>query len=359
MNCLKTFMPKKLRTLKFYEAINESLSQSMKKDKNVIVMGLGVDDPKGVFGTTLNLHKKFPKNRVFDLPTSENSFTGFALGLSLEGKKPVLVHQRVEFSLLSMDQIINQAAKWLYMSGGKSNVPLVIRLIIGRGWGQGPQHSQSLEAIFAHIPGLKVVCPSTPHLAKGLMNAAIKDKNPVIYFEHRWLHHLTGEVEKKNYLTQIGKSRFVSRGKNLTIIAFSYTVIQSLRIKRILNDNNIYPEIIDLVSLRPLDNSKFLKSAKKTKKVLILDNGWMKYGISSEISAAINEKIDTKVKVKRLGVVDAPIPSTRSLAKYSYIDDQEILDQISFILGRKIKLDKKFKLKLSSDQPDRDFTGPF
>ena len=258
-----------------------------------------------------------------------------------------------------MDQIINQAAKWLYMSGGKSNVPLVIRLIIGRGWGQGPQHSQSLEAIFAHIPGLKVVCPSTPHLAKGLMNAAIKDKNPVIYFEHRWLHHLTGEVEKKNYLTQIGKSRFVSRGKNLTIIAFSYTVIQSLRIKRILNDNNIYPEIIDLVSLRPLDNSKFLKSAKKTKKVLILDNGWMKYGISSEISAAINEKIDTKVKVKRLGVVDAPIPSTRSLAKYSYIDDQEILDQISFILGRKIKLDKKFKLKLSSDQPDRDFTGPF
>ena len=352
-------MPNKKRILKFSEAINESLTQTMKKDKNVIVMGLGVDDPKGVFGTTLNLHKKFPKNRVFDLPTSENSFTGFALGLSLQGKKPVIVHQRVEFSLLSMDQIINQAAKWLYMSGGKSNVPLVIRLIIGRGWGQGPQHSQSLETLFAHIPGLKVVCPSTPHLAKGLMSAAIKDKNPVIYFEHRWLHHLTGGVEKKNYFTQIGKSRFVSRGKNLTIIAFSYTVIQSLRIRKILIDNNIFPEIIDLVSLRPLDKSKFLKSAKKTKKVIILDNGWMKYGISSEISALINEKIDSKVQVKRLGIVDAPVPSTRALAKYSYINDLKILDKISVILGRKIKVAKKLNLDLPSDQPDKDFTGPF
>ncbi len=352
-------MPNKKRILKFSEAINESLTQTMKKDKNVIVMGLGVDDPKGVFGTTLNLHKKFPKNRVFDLPTSENSFTGFALGLSLQGKKPVIVHQRVEFSLLSMDQIINQAAKWLYMSGGKSNVPLVIRLIIGRGWGQGPQHSQSLETLFAHIPGLKVVCPSTPHLAKGLMNAAIKDKNPVIYFEHRWLHHLTGGVEKKNYFTQIGKSRFVSRGKNLTIIAFSYTVIQSLRIRKILIENNIFPEIIDLVSLRPLDKSKFLNSAKKTKKVIILDNGWMKYGISSEISALINEKIDSKVQVKRLGIVDAPVPSTRALAKYSYINDLKILDKISALLGRKIKVGKKLNLDLPSDQPDKDFTGPF
>ena len=174
-------MPKK-RILSFSQAINEALEQSMTKDKNVILMGLGVDDPKGVFGTTQNLHKKFKKDRVFDMPTCENSFTGFAIGLAIEGKKPVIVHQRVEFSLLSIDQIINQAAKWFYMSGGQKPIPLVIRLIIGRGWGQGPQHSQSLEAIFAHIPGLKVVCPTNPYNAKGLLIASIKDKNPVIFF---------------------------------------------------------------------------------------------------------------------------------------------------------------------------------
>jgi pyruvate/2-oxoglutarate/acetoin dehydrogenase E1 component len=352
-------MPKNPRQLKFSQAINEALSQSMKRDKNVIVMGLGVDDPKGVFGTTLNLHKKFPKERVFDLPTSENSFTGFALGLSLQGKKPIIVHQRVEFSLLSIDQIINQAAKWLYMSGGKSNVPLVIRLIIGRGWGQGPQHSQSLETIFAHIPGLKVVCPSTPGLAKGLLNAAIKDKNPVIFFEHRWLHHLVGNVKKNYYTKEIGLSRYVSRGKDLTIITFSYTVIQSLKINKLLLENNISAEIIDLVSLRPLDNLKFLKSAKKTKRVLILDNGWMKYGISSEISAIINEKINFKVKVVRLGNADAPIPSTASLAKFSYPSDINIIDKISMLLKKKIKLGRNFQNKIPSDQPDKNFTGPF
>lgn len=145
----------------FNEAIRKSILTSIKKDKRIILMGLGVDDPKGVFGTTLNIHKKF-RNQVFDLPTAENSFTGFALGLAISGFKPIIVHQRVEFSLLSIEQIFNQISKWHYMSGGKVNVPLVIRLIVGKGWGQGPQHSQSLETIFAHIPGLKVVAPTNP-----------------------------------------------------------------------------------------------------------------------------------------------------------------------------------------------------
>ena len=352
-------MLKKKRIISFSDAINESILQSMKKDKNVILMGLGVDDPKGIFGTTKNLDKIFPKDRVFDLPTSENSFTGFALGLSLTGKKPIIVHQRVEFSLLSMDQIINQAAKWFYMSGGKANVPMVIRLIIGRGWGQGPQHSQSLESLFSHIPGLKVVCPSTPHYAKGLLSQAIKDKNPVIFFEHRWLHNLKGLVEKKNYSLKIGQSRYASRGDDITIISFSYAVIQSLKINNILKDNKISAEIIDLVSLRPLDTSKILAPAKKTKKVIIIDNGWMTYGISAEISALISEKIDKKIKIIRMGNINAPIPSTASLAKYSYPSDKAIIKNISLMLKKKINIDNKFRSYIPSDQPDISFQGPF
>ena len=169
------------RELMFYEAINEALYQSMKSDNKVIIMGLGVDDPKRIFNTTKNLKEHFGTKRVFDMPTSENGMTGFAIGASLLKLRPVLTHQRVEFALLSMDQIINQAAKWYYMNSGKMSVPIVIRLIVGRGWGQGPQHSQNLENIFASIPGLKVVCPSNPSDAKGMLISSIKDNNPVIF----------------------------------------------------------------------------------------------------------------------------------------------------------------------------------
>ena len=350
-------MPKRIQS--FSKSINEALEQSMKKNKNVIIIGLGVDDPKGVFGTTKGLNKKFKINRVFDMPTCENSFTGFALGVALEGKRPVIVHQRVEFSLLSMDQIVNQAAKWFYMSGGKKPMPIVIRLIIGRGWGQGPQHSQSLESVFAHIPGLKVVCPSNPLNAKGLLNASIRDNNPVIFFEHRWLHETVANDPKKYFELNLGKSRYVNRGKDVTIIAFSYTVLMSLRIKEILNKNNISSEIIDLLSLRPLDTTKIINSAKKTKKVVIIDNGWMQYGVSAEISALINDKLGGKVKVLRVGNADAPIPSTVSLAKHSYPTLRETLKKISKICNKKILFGDKDIPNIPADQPDKSFLGPF
>lgn len=350
-------MPKRIQS--FSKSINEALEQSMRKNKNVIIVGLGVDDPKGVFGTTKDLNKKFKKNRVFDMPTSENSFTGFAIGVALEGKRPVIVHQRVEFSLLSMDQIVNQAAKWFYMSGGKKPIPIVIRLIIGRGWGQGPQHSQSLESLFAHIPGLKVVCPSNPFNAKGLLNASIKDNNPVIFFEHRWLHETVGDVPKKYFELDLGKSRYVNRGKDLTIVAFSYTVLMSLKIREILTKNNISTEIIDLLSLRPLDTKKIISSAKKTKKVIIIDNGWMQYGVSAEISALINDKLGGKVKVLRVGNADAPIPSTVSLAKHSYPKLRETLKKISKICNKKILFGNKDIPNIPADQPDKSFLGPF
>mgnify|MGYP001226437361 CR=1 FL=1 len=346
------------RKISFSESINEAIYLSMKNDKDVVLLGLGVDDPKGVFGTTLNLHKKFP-NRVFDMPTSENSMAGFALGLSISKMKPIIVHQRVEFSLLSIEQIFNQISKWYFMTAGKVNVPMVIRLIIGKGWGQGPQHSQSLETIFSHIPGLKIVVPSNAYEAKGLLLQSIRDPNPVIFFEHRWLHETVANVPKKYFELNLGKSRYVNRGKDVTIIAFSYTVLMSLRIKEILNKNNISSEIIDLLSLRPLDTTKIINSAKKTKKVVIIDNGWMQYGVSAEISALINDKLGGKVKVLRVGNADAPIPSTVTLAKYSYPTLRETLKKISKICNKKILFGNKDIPNIPADQPDKSFLGPF
>lgn len=348
----------KKRILSYSESINEALNQSMTKDKNVVLLGLGVDDPKGIFGTTLNLKKKFPK-RVYDMPTCENSFTGFAVGLALEDKKPVIVHQRVEFSLLSFDQIINQAAKWLYMTGGRRSLPIVIRLIIGRGWGQGPQHSQSLEVLFAHIPGLKVVCPSDPYSAKGLLISAIQDKNPVIFFEHRWLHDIKGNVPNKSYTLKIGKSKYISKGKDLTIISFSYSTIEAIKVTKILKENNIFADHIDLLSLRPIDKQTIIKSARKTKRVLIIDNGWKIYGVSSEIISILVENLDSKISVERVGNFDAPIPSTVSLAKYSYPNQELIIKKVIKLIGKKIKYSKSNYNNTLPDQPNTKFLGPF
>lgn len=352
---------KNKRVINFTQAINEALKISMLKDKNILLLGLGVNDPKGIFGTTIGLEKFFPSNRIFDMPTAENSMTGLAIGLAITGKRPVIVHQRVEFSLLSMDQIINQAAKWFYMSGGKQNIPIVIRLIIGRGWGQGPQHSQSLETLFSHIPGLKVVSPSDPYSAKGLLIASIEDNNPVIFFEHRWSHAIKGIVPKNYYKIPIGKSRYVTRGKDITIVTFSYMVIEAIKISKILEDNNIESEIVDLQSLRPLDKEKFLSSAKKTKKVLVIDNGWMQYGISSEIVAIISENLKNRkdYKIDRIGVLETPIPSTIGLAKFSYPNLSSIIEKIEKLIDKKIKVKDIYKSKFKQDQPDQDFIGPF
>ena len=200
------------RELKFYQAINEAIDTCMAGDPSVYVMGLGTPDPKGVFGTTLGLAQKYGAERVMDIPTSENGMTGVAIGSALVGMRPIIVHQRIDFALLSIEQIVNQAAKWHYMFGGQMQVPLVIRMIIGRGWGQGPQHSQSLQAWFAHVPGLKVVMPSTPYDAKGLLISSIEDNSPVVFIEHRWLYNIAGNVPEGSYRSLLVLQRRFKEG---------------------------------------------------------------------------------------------------------------------------------------------------
>jgi len=329
-------------------------------------MGLGVTDPKGIFGTTKDLEKKFGSSRVIETPTSENAITGIALGAAIKGLRPVLTHQRVEFALLSMEQIINQLSKWHFMSAGKQKVPIVIRMIIGKGWGQGPQHSQSLEVLFSHIPGLKVVAPSNAYDAKGLMIESIKDNNPVIFFEHRWVHDIYGNVPKKSYNIKIGKAKTIKKGKDITIVSFSEALVQVMRLYNFLKINGINPEIIDLRTLRPIDKNTIINSVKKTGKLLVVDNSWTTYGVSAEIMSIVTESIFKKLKKspQRIGIKNLLIPSTRELAKHCYLDSKNILEKIVSITGKKInKKRKNLFLKemttYDSDIPYKDFKGPF
>ena len=261
------------RTLTFVEAINEALQIAMSDDPGVICFGLGIDDPKAIFGTTSGLKDRFGSERVWDMPTSENAMTGIAIGAALQGMRPVMVHQRLDFFLLAMDQLINNAAKWHYMFGGQRSVPLTIRLILGRGWGQGPTHSQSLHAWFAHIPGLKVVMPTSPEDAKGLLLASIADPNPVLFLEHRWLHNTTGNVPAGNTPIPIGTARLLREGTDITIVAMSYMVIEALHAVDHLKNAGISCDLIDLRSISPIDWNAITASVHKTGRMLVLDTG--------------------------------------------------------------------------------------
>src|SRR4051812_44027386 len=266
----------------FAKAINEAFAVALAKDSNVITYGLGVDDPKGVFGTTLGLQQRFGIDRVFDIPTSENAMTGIGVGAALYGLRPVMTHQRLDFALLAMDQLVNNAAKWRFMFGGKRGVPLTIRMILGRGWGQGPTHSQSLQAWFSHIPGLKVVMPASPDDAKGLLLSAIFDDDPVIYLEHRWLHNLRGPVAEGDYRVPIGRARVVRQGDALTVVAMSYMTIEAIHALDHLAEQGIHAELIDLRTVRPLDWATILDSVRRTGRLLALDTGYATGGLAGE-----------------------------------------------------------------------------
>ena len=341
-------------------AINEATEQCMKKYKNVFIFGLGVPDPKGIFGTTIGLQKKFGNHRVFDMPLAENGMMGVAVGAAINGFRPIITHQRIEFALLSVEQIINQAAKWNYMTAGKQNVPLVIRMIVGKGWGQGPQHSQSLESLFAHIPGLKVVMPFSPKDTKGLLISSIEDNNPVIFIEHRWLHNIKQKVPKSYYKIKIGSGRVARKGSDISLISYSYGIFECLKASKILKEKfDISAEVIDLRTIRPLDKNIIIKSVKKTKRVLVVDNSWKSFGVSAEIISVITDNLKTKdiKKIARIGNVEVPCPSTRALAKDFYCNYISIVNKVLNMLNNKKKYIKKNNL--NDDVPDKSFKGPF
>tara|TARA_B110000858_G_C17741271_1_gene445035 strand:+ start:227 stop:1297 length:1071 start_codon:yes stop_codon:yes gene_type:complete len=356
-------MPKK-RILTASEAINEATIMSMKKDKKVYVIGEGVNDPKEIFGTTRNLKKIFGKRRVVETPISENAMTGLCIGSAMMGLKPIQIHQRVDFALLALEQIINNCAKAFFVSNSKHTVPLVIRMIIGRGWGQGPMHSQILDSLFAQIPGLKVLMPTFPKDFKGMMLSAIEDPNPVVILEHRWLHNIKGNVPQKYYKQNINKIRKIRTGKNLTIVANGYNLLEVIEIQKILNNESISFDLFDLNVIQPLQTKTIINSVKKTGRILVIDSGFKKFGLGAEIISQISENCIGSLKAKpvRMGLPFIPTPSSRFLAKNYYPNKKTILCAVLDILNKnknKIKLLKLIKSNIPVDVPDLNFKGPF
>ena len=342
----------------FSSIVNKTLATSMKNSSKVICFGLGVTDPKGVFGTTIGLEKKFGSTRVFDVPASENALTGFAIGSSLNQKIPILTHQRLDFALLSLDQIINGAAKWLYMFGGQFNVPITIRMIIGRGWGQGPTHSQNLHSIFAHIPGLKVVSASFPDDSANLLYSSIFDPNPVIFLEHRWLHNSLGNIPKNLKKNQLGKCKIIRKGKDLTLVGFSYMAIECLEAAKILDEYNISCEVIDLRTISPLDFKTLKSSVSKTKRALITDTSNSFCGLSSTISNFLYSNIkNLKNKIEILSMPYCPEPTSYKLIDGFYNDRYKIVNSVLKMFKNKNKITNNKKLK--PDVPGDWFKGPF
>lgn len=347
--------------LTYGEAINDALSIAMALDPLMICYGLGISDPKAIFGTTKGLVEKFGNHRIFDMPTSENAMTGVSIGAAIAGIRSVVTHQRLDFFLLAMDQLVNSAAKWHYTYGVP--IPITIRLIIGRGWGQGPTHSQNLHSWFAHIPGLKVVMPSNPQDAKGLLLASIFDPNPVIFLEHRWLHNSKGNVAVGDYRTPLGSANILQIGTDITIVGMSYLTVEARRAVDYLATCNVSCELIDLRTLKPIDWVLIQKSVAKTGHLLVLDSGYTTGSLAGEIIARIAiESFDLlKSAPVRLAMPDVPEPASFGLTKGFYVGAEQIVSAVCRILeiDDQSILDNSPKEHSPHDVPGDWFKGPF
>lgn len=308
------------RVLSYAEAIREAMAIAMQADPAVILMGEDIGTYGGAFQVTLDLIDRFGPDRVMDTPISELGGAGVAVGAALTGLKPIFEFQFSDFAMLAMEQIVNQAAKLRYMLGGEASVPVVFRMPSGSGTGAAAQHSQSIEAWFGHVPGLKVLQPSTPEDAKGMLLAALADPDPVMIFEHKLLYKTKGHVPEGSYLTPIGKALVRRTGNDLTIVAGSIMLHRALEAAEKLAAEGIHVEVIDLRSIRPIDRDTILNSVRKTGKLLVVYEGVKAYGVGAEISAMVAESdafdyLDAPIL--RLGAADAPVPYNPDLERAS------------------------------------------
>ncbi len=313
------------RVIAYKEALREALSQALEADPSVFLLGEGIDDPGGVFGTTLGLKDRFG-DRVMDTPISENGMTGVALGAALAGMRPVAIHMRVDFLPMAMDQIVNHAAKWSYMTGGRVRAPLTIRAIVGRGWGSAAQHSQSLQALFAHVPGLRVLMPASPRDAKGMLLGSIFGNQPTIFLEHRWLYDHRQAVPEGRYVVPAGEAAVLRQGTDVTLVAASQMVLEALAAAEALEAEGVSAEVVDLRSVRPLDREAILGSVRRTGRLVVADTGWRACGSAGEVAAVAAEDAvgALTAPVRRVAIADAPTPASAPLEKAYYPGSAEI-----------------------------------
>jgi pyruvate dehydrogenase E1 component beta subunit len=312
--------PQEGRVLSYPKAINEALELALARDARVFVLGQGVDDPSAMFGTTRGLKEKYGNERVFDTPVAEESVMGISAGAAMNGMRPVYMHNRPDFILLAMNQLVNHASKFHYMDNGKTIVPMVVWAAIGRGWGSGPQHSQSIQGLLLGVPGLKIVMPSTAHDAKGLLLAAIADNNPVLLFEHRWLMKKDGIVPEGHYTIPLGKGVYRRRGANLTIVGASHSIELAQQAAAKVASERIECEVIDLRTVKPLDEVIIAESLRKTGKLMVVDTAWMMGGVCAEVGCLAAEKWFSHLKgpVRRIGLPDVPSPAGHPLEQFYY-----------------------------------------
>ncbi len=346
-----------MRRISFCDALNEATRQEMERDSSVFVYGIGVPDHKNVFGSTKGLLEQFGPGRCFDTPLCEESMTGFGLGAAIGGMRPIHVHIRVDFLLLAMNQLVNMVSCYSYSSLGKMAVPMVIRAVVGRGWGQGYQHSKALHSWFAHVPGLKVVMPTTPRDAKGLLTSAIRDDNPVIFIEHRWLYWAEEDVPEEPYAIPLGKSQVLREGDDITIVATSWMNIEALKAAEVLEQRGVSVEVVDPRTIAPFDDSLAVSSVNKTGRCIVADIAWVNCGFGAEVATRVYEKCFGRLKspVTRIGFAHTPCPTGRELEKEFYPNAIDIIRAV------------EEKLDLSPTDLEREefyshelrFKGPF
>ncbi len=322
------------RILKYTEALKEATDQVMARDASVFVLGLGVSYKNGADGTTAGLKDKYP-SRILDVPVSEHSFTGMAVGSAINGLRPIVHHGRVEFSLFAADQIFTQAAKWNYMFGGGHSVPITFRIALGRQWGNGPQHTQYLLGLFGSASGLKVVIPSSPRQAKGLLAAAIKDPNPVVVLEPRWLYATKQDVPTELYELPLDKAQVTTKGNEVTVVTYGDGHVAAREALTLLG-NSVRIELIDLVSINPIDHKTVLTSVKKTGRLLCVDTTHKGFSPGSEVLAGIMRAgVTLKEKPVHLSCPDVPCPTSPALTETYYPTKVDIANAALQLMGKK------------------------
>jgi pyruvate/2-oxoglutarate/acetoin dehydrogenase E1 component len=324
------------RELTFAQAIREAMAEEMRRDATVCVMGEDVAEAGTPFKVLSGLVEEFGKDRVLDTPISEAGFTGMAVGAAMTGLRPIVDIMFGDFITLTMDQMVNQAAKVHYMSGGKWKVPMVMRTTLGATRRSAAQHSQSLHAWFSHVPGLKVVLPSTPYDAKGLLKSAIRDENPVVFFEDKMMYKLKGPVPSEEYTIPLGVADVKREGSDITLIATSSMVQVALGAAALLAEAGISAEVIDPRTMWPLDEKTLIESAKKTSRVIVIDEGYERYGVTAELASVIaaGAFYDLDAPVKRMGAMHVPIPFSPPLEDMTVPTEQKVFEAARALCNR-------------------------
>jgi pyruvate dehydrogenase E1 component beta subunit len=350
------------REISVSQAVHETQRFILSTHQETLILGLNAASPTGMFETMTGLHDEFGSDRVIETPASEAACMGIALGMASSGMRPIVIHQRLDFAILAVDQLVNQVAKWHFMYGGKLRAPLVVRMIVGRGWGQGPQHSQALHAWFAHVPGLRVVMSSFPQETRNNLYWSVLDDAPVVFIEHRWMHLVKGNVSSGPPTPEISSSIIRRVGSDVTLVSTSFMTVECLVAAKLLAGRGIEAEVVEIITVSPLDVGKVRDSVSKTGRLLVADIGVAQFGVSSEVIFAVLEDGGVRLRAApvRIGLPSVPTPTGPRASAAFYPTSITVANSVLEMIGasESSKFDEK-RTDLELDVPNTRFLGPY